>query len=149
MIKNLPLYPSLAQLRGYSSWNHYSQRDSIMGGPENISSFLKSSWDSLVPGLERDFALLGGVKMRGVNPHRALKDAVEREERAERERKLLGRGTTKEGIVNQALREADEEKALALKKNEALFPIDKETRQLLDKDALSPEKFFVEAWDLG
>jgi intermediate peptidase len=54
----------LASIRGYSSWNDYAQRESILsplGGPKAVEQFLADLWRDIGPGLEREMSALKSV----------------------------------------------------------------------------------------
>eukprot|EP00971_Amphidinium_carterae_P199392 3957193-Amphidinium_carterae.1 len=55
---------SLAEVRGFQTWNHYSQRESLVGNPENVKQFLAATWQSVRPGVEADLKSLAEAKER-------------------------------------------------------------------------------------
>ena len=51
----------MASLRGYSSWNDYAQRESVLspiGGPAAVKRFLIDLWNNICPGLSRELGIL-------------------------------------------------------------------------------------------
>lgn len=53
-----------AEIRGYVSWNHYAQRESILtplGGPRAVDTFLGDLWRDLCPGLARELKVLSDL----------------------------------------------------------------------------------------
>lgn len=62
----------LARIRGYPSWNHYAQRESVMtpiGGPAAVEKFLAQLWVDLEPGLERELSALRSLnKGQSIEP---------------------------------------------------------------------------------
>jgi len=53
---------SLARLRGYPTWNHYSQREALIGNPDNVEQFLRSTWDKVRPMVSADLQSLARTK---------------------------------------------------------------------------------------
>ena len=54
----------LASIRGYSSWNQYAQRESVLspiGGPGAVEKFLADLWKDIGPGLGRELTALKSV----------------------------------------------------------------------------------------
>lgn len=62
MVELLRVRQRLASLRGYSDWNEYAQRESLLQNPENVSHFLGAAWERLRPGLEDDLLRLAQEK---------------------------------------------------------------------------------------
>jgi intermediate peptidase len=58
----------LASIRGYSTWNDYAQRESILsplGGPPAVKKFLIDLWEDMCPGLSRELNVL--LELNGGN----------------------------------------------------------------------------------
>jgi intermediate peptidase len=58
----------LATIRGYSSWNDYAQRESVLspiGGPRAVEKFLADLWTDIGPGLGREMDALRSLLPSG------------------------------------------------------------------------------------
>lgn len=61
----------LAQLRGYSTWNDYAQREALLSTPSRVDSFLGAAWERLKPGFEADLRSMAAEQLRfGLGPGR-------------------------------------------------------------------------------
>ncbi|CAJ1327605.1 unnamed protein product [Effrenium voratum] len=62
MVSLLAVRQHLAKLRGYESWAHYAQRDSLLQSPQHVEHFLEAAWHRLRPGLLAELQILAEEK---------------------------------------------------------------------------------------